>query len=208
MDIGYLDIVVAPWRSSRNHCVRCENFNYLSETLDSRSRLLILTLIFFLLVPLLLSAQSFKPENPIQFKIKNAGITVDGLISDWEVEVNFDPKKLAQSSIRGKANPESIQTGIKLRDKHLHGREYFHIQKFPFISLESKSFQSKGKNAFVGIFELQIRDVKREIEIPFTLTQTGKQHKFKGEFVIDRLDFGLGEKSLVLSDEVRVVVEF
>lgn len=208
MDIGYLDIVVAPWGSLRKCCVPRENFNYLSGKIDFRSRLLILTLIFFLIVPFLLSAQSFKPENPIQFKIKNAGITVDGLISDWEVMVDFDPKKLTQSSIRGKANPESIQTGIKLRDKHLHGREYFHIEKFSFISLESKSFRSKGKNAFIGIFELQIRDVKREIEIPFTLSQTGKQQMFKGEFTIDRLDYGLGEKSLVLSDEVRVVVEF
>ncbi|SNS22089.1 Polyisoprenoid-binding protein YceI [Belliella buryatensis] len=208
MDIGYLDIVVAPWRSSGNHCVRCENFNYLSEKIDFRSRLLLFMLIFFLIVPLLLPAQSIKPTNPIQFKIKNAGIIVDGTISDWEVMVDFDPKKLAQSSIRGKANPESIQTGIKLRDKHLHGREYFHIQKFPFISLESKSLRSNGKNAFIGIFELQIRDVKREIEIPFTLTQTGKQQKFKGEFTIDRLDYGLGEKSLVLSDEVKVVIEF
>ncbi|WP_236136349.1 YceI family protein [Mongoliitalea daihaiensis] len=162
----------------------------------------------FALVPFLLLAQSVKPKSPIQFKIKNAGIIVDGTISDWEVEVDFDSKKLDQSSIRGKANPESIQTGIKLRDKHLHGREYFHIQKFPFISLESKSFQSKGKNNFIGVFELQIRDVKREVEIPFTLSQTGKQQKFKGEFVIDRLDFGLGEKSLVLSDEVRIFVEF
>ena len=146
MDIGYLDIVVAPWGSLRKCCVRRENFNYLSGKIDFRSRLLILTLIFFLIVPFLLSAQSFKPENPIQFKIKNAGITVDGLISDWEVMVDFDPKKLTQSSIRGKANPESIQTGIKLRDKHLYGREYFHIEKFSFISLESKSFRSKGKN--------------------------------------------------------------
>lgn len=204
MDIGYLDIVVAPWRSLRKRCVRCENLT-LVEVRIQMSIMLLFVVLFF---PTFLSAQTFKPENSIQFKIKNAGITVDGTISDWEVMVDFDPKKLAQSSIRGKANPESIQTGIKLRDKHLHGREYFHIQKFPFISLESKTFQSKGKNAFFGIFELQIRDVIREVEIPFTLTQTGKQRKFKGEFVIDRLDFGLGEKSLVLSDEVRVVIEF
>lgn len=72
----------------------------------------------FALVPFLLLAQSVKPESPIQFKIKNAGITVDGTIPDWEVEVDFDSKKLDQSSIRGKAIPESIQTGIKLRDKH------------------------------------------------------------------------------------------
>ncbi|GHB52509.1 YceI family protein [Mongoliitalea lutea] len=208
MDIGYLNIVVAPWRSSRNHCDRCENPAFRNEKCNLWRELKFIALLLFLFFPLFLSAQTFKPENPIQFKIKNAGITVDGTISDWEVEVDFDSKKLDQSSIRGKANPESIQTGIKLRDKHLHGREYFHIQKFPSISLESKSFKAKGKNAFVGIFELQIRDVKREVEIPFTLSQTGKQQKFKGEFVIDRLDFGLGEKSLVLSDEVRIFVEF
>ncbi|WP_373494867.1 YceI family protein [Aquiflexum sp.] len=161
-----------------------------------------------LICPICLSAQTFKPENPIQFKIKNAGITVDGTISDWEVAVEFDPKKLTQSSILGSANPAGIQTGIKLRDKHLQGREYFYIQKFPLISLKSKSFRSNGKNSFIGIFELQIRDVMKEVEIPFTLAQTGKNRKFKGEFVIDRLDYGLGEKSLVLSDEVRVVVEF
>ncbi|EKB51254.1 hypothetical protein B879_00048 [Cecembia lonarensis LW9] len=200
MDTGYLDIVLAPLRSLRILCVRCVNL----VLINKKNRLFLV----FALVPFLLLAQSVKPESPIQFKIKNAGITVDGTIPDWEVEVDFDSKKLDQSSIRGKANPESIQTGIKLRDKHLHGREYFHIQKFPFITLESKSFQSKGKNTFVGIFELQIRDVKREVEIPFTLSQTGKQQKFKGEFVIDRLDFGLGEKSLVLSDEVRVIIEF
>ncbi|SIS73350.1 YceI family protein [Belliella pelovolcani] len=200
MDIGYLDIVVAPWRSLRILCARCVN----PTLINKKNRLFLV----FALVPFLLIAQSVKPESPIQFKIKNAGITVDGTISDWEVEVDFDPKKLSQSIIRGKANPESIQTGIKLRDKHLQGREYFHIQKFPFISLESKSFQPRGKNAFVGIFELQIRDVKMEVEIPFTLSQTGRQQKFKGEFIIDRLDFGLGEKSLVLSDEVRIFVEF
>lgn len=200
MDIGYLDIFLAPWRSLGILCARCVN----PTLINKKNRLFLV----FVLVPFLLLAQSVKPESPIQFKIKNAGITVDGTISDWEVEVDFDPKKLSQSIIRGKANPESIQTGIKLRDKHLHGREYFHIQKFPFISLESKSFQSKGKSTFIGIFELQIRDVKREVEIPFTLSQTGKQQKFKGEFVIDRLDFGLGEKSLVLSDEVRVIIEF
>ena len=118
MDIGYLDSVVAPWRSLRNRCVRCENCTYLSEKFDFRSRLFIVMLLFFWLAPLLLFAQSIKPESPIQFKIKNAGITVDGTISDWEVKVDFDSKKLAQSSIRGKAIPESIQTGIKLRDKH------------------------------------------------------------------------------------------
>ncbi|WP_228527841.1 YceI family protein [Pararhodonellum marinum] len=175
---------------------------------NKKYHLLFKVLPWFFLFPILLSAQSYKPDQPIQFKIKNAGITVDGIISDWDLEVHFDPKKLNQSSIKGTANPGSIDTGIKLRDKHLLGRQYFHLDKFPLVHLTSKSFKTNGKNAFVGIFELRIKDVKKEVEIPFTLVQSGKQRKFKGEFVIDRLDFGLGEKSLVLSDEVRVVVGF
>lgn len=165
-------------------------------------------LFIFICLPLGLWGQSHKPVNPIQFQIKNAGITVDGTIADWEVELNFDAKKLPQSSIRGTANPTTIDTGIKLRDMHLLGRQYFHTEKYPKISLQSKSFKSIGKNGYVGIFELQIRDVKREIEIPFSVTTNEKQRKFKGEFTIDRMDFGLGENSLVLSDEVRVLMEF
>jgi polyisoprenoid-binding protein YceI len=205
MDIGYLDIVSKNLRALRIFlCTRCENL-----TLDKmKIQISISLLLVVSFVSFSLSAQTIKSENPIQFKIKNAGITVDGTIPDWMVEVDFDAKKLEQSSIRGSANPANIQTGIQLRDRHLQGREYFHIQKYPEINLQSKSFKASGKNAFIGIFELQIRDVKKEVEISFTVTQTGKQRKYKGEFVIDRLDFGLGEKSLVLSDEVRVLIEF
>ena len=195
-------------RSLRIRCEHCVKPNFSEEKICLWSQAMIKAFLIFLLFPFSLSAQTYKPENPIQFKIKNAGITVDGTISDWELEVNFDAKKLTQSSIKGTANPASIDTGIKLRDKHMQGRQYFYTEKFPLIHLTSKSFTAKGKNAFTGIFELQIRHIMKEVEIPFTLTHTGKKRKFKGEFVIDRLDLGLGEKSLVLSDEVRVVVEF
>lgn len=168
---------------------------------------------FFLLLlvsacPVMLWAQSIHPDQPIRFKVKNAGIVVDGSFADWEVTVDFDPKRLTASSIRGTANPASIDTGIRLRDKHLLGRQYFHTNAYPVIRLDSKGFRSNGRNAFIGVFDLQIRDVIKEVEIPFALIQSGRQRKFKGEFVIDRLEYGLGEKSLVLADEVTVTVEF
>jgi polyisoprenoid-binding protein YceI len=167
-----------------------------------------LVILLFWVSPFMLSAQALKPDNPIQFIIKNAGIAVEGTLSDWDVEVDFDPKKLSKSTINGAANPASIQTGIKLRDRHLQGREYFHVEKFPEITLTSKRFEVNGKNSFLGIFELKIRDVKKDVEIVFVISSVGRQPKFKGEFTMDRLDFGIGEKSLVLSDDVKVLIEF
>ncbi|HMP98509.1 MAG TPA: YceI family protein [Cyclobacteriaceae bacterium] len=147
-----------------------------------------------------------KGVEPIRFQIKNAGITVDGTISDWEYDIVWDAKKLANCKISGRANPASIDTGIKLRDKHLQGRQYFHVEKFSFISLQSKIIVAKGKGNYTGTFDLQIRDVIKEIEIPFTIVTSSHKQYFKAEFNINRLDFNIGESSLVLGDEVRVEI--
>jgi len=164
-------------------------------------------LIFLLILPWYFNTNVENGVDPIRFQIKNAGITVDGSISDWEYEINWDAKKLANCKIEGTANPASIYTGIKLRDKHLLGRQYFHTDQFPLINLQSKKISANGKNNYIGVFDLQIRDVKKEIEIPFTVITSGKQQTYKAEFMINRLDYELGEKSLVLSDDVKIFIE-
>jgi polyisoprenoid-binding protein YceI len=163
--------------------------------------------LFISLFIFVFSTTTEKGIEPVRFQIKNAGITVDGTISDWEYEIVWDAKKLANCKISGRANPASIDTGIKLRDKHLQGRQYFLVEKFPVISLQSKKIVAKGKGNYIGIFELQIREVKKEIEIPFTVITSSHKQYFKAEFSINRLDFNIGETSLVLGDEVRIIIE-
>lgn len=164
----------------------------------------------YLFVTLFISVTSTTTEKgvaPVRFQIKNAGIMVEGTISDWEYEIQWNGKKLSECRLSGKANPATIDTGIKLRDKHLQGRQYFHIEKFPTIALQSKKIASKGKGKYVGVFDLQIKDVIREIEISFTVTSKSNQLIFSGEFIINRLDYQIGEKSMVLSDDVTIFIE-
>lgn len=155
----------------------------------------------------LFSVNTEKGIEPIRFQIKNAGITVAGTISDWEFDIVWDAKKSANCKITGRANPASIDTGIKLRDKHLQGRQYFHAEKFPSITLQSKKILSKGKGKYSGIFDLQIRGVIKEIEIPFTVISKNDKLMFSGEFIINRLDYHIGEKSMVLSNDVTIFIE-
>ncbi|MFN3998742.1 YceI family protein [Algoriphagus sp.] len=112
------------------------------------------------------------------------------------------------SFLKGKVRPTSIDTGISLRDRHLQGRQYFQTASYPEIILESKRIQSKGKNAYEGVFDLTIKDIRKEMLIPFTAIKNGNGYFFKGSFSLDRLEFGIGEKSLVLGDEVVVWIEF
>jgi polyisoprenoid-binding protein YceI len=146
-------------------------------------------------------------ESSIMFKIKNAGFTVDGSFSKPEGTILFDVKNLAESSINASVESATIQTGIERRDRHLRGREYFDSPKYPKITMQSKSFRQVSKNRFVGVFDLTIRDVTKQVEVPFTVSKKGMRKTFKGDFQLNRLDYNIGETSMVLSDDVHISIE-
>jgi polyisoprenoid-binding protein YceI len=146
-------------------------------------------------------------EKPIRFEIKNAGILVIGYFDEFSTSVQFDKNNLGQSSISGTAKVKSLQTGIALRDSHLQGRQYFRSDQFPEIVLKSQKISQTRNNNYLGIFELKIKDIYKVIEVPFTIITTGSQQMIDAWFTLNRLDFDLGEKSIILSDEVKVIVQ-
>lgn len=146
------------------------------------------------------------PTCSIMWSIDNAGFDVDGILNVLDARIEFDPQHLSQSIIYVTADVTSIQSGIGIRDKHLKRSDYFDAAKYPVIELESKNFRKKNGNLFIGQFDLTIKSVTKEITIPFTLDMDNKKMKYKANFEINRLDFGVGEESLTLSEKVNISV--
>jgi len=155
-------------------------------------------------------AQAQKTWNPVSqditFKIKNAGITVNGKFDGWRTEIFFSPDKLATSTLKGTIEAKSIKTGIGLRDEHLRGETYFNADSFKTIQIVSKKLYIKDVN-YAGLFQVTIKGVTKEVEIPFQFNQLGDEAVFKGTFTINRRDFGVGGKSMVMADDVIVTIE-
>ena len=139
----------------------------------------------------------------IVFHISNAGLDVEGTITGIEGDIKFSKNKLNKSLFSATAKSETIQTGIKLRDKHLKKVDYFYTEKYPTIKITSKQI-TKSKDGFESVCTITIKGVTRDIIIPFTFNQNNQQAEFKGSCSLNRLDFGLGEKSIVLSDTVDI----
>ena len=143
----------------------------------------------------------------IRFEILNAGITVDGHFEKSTHTIRFNPKQLATSTLEGTISVASLRTGIVLRDRHLLGRQYFRADAYPEISMRSKSISSQGKGTYLGVFDITIKDSVKEVKVPFRIEKQGQTTHYKARFTLNRLDFGLGEQSLVLADEVTVLVD-
>jgi len=149
---------------------------------------------------------STKPATrwSITFQAKNMGITVDGSVTGLQADIQFNPVGLAASSIQASVDANTINTDNSSRDEHLKSSDFFDVVHYPKITVKSVSFKHKSGNNYIGKFSLTIKNKTKMLDIPFSVTDKEGVASFKGTFRINRLDFGIGDSSLVLSDEVTV----
>jgi Uncharacterized conserved protein len=141
---------------------------------------------------------------------------VRGAFTDYDVDLQFSPDDLENSSLNVTIDVNSIDTKNERRDGHLKSEDFFNVAEFSTITFASQSIEAVGENQFVAKGELTIRDVTREFELPFTLLgmvenpfQEGVTvAAFQSEFQIDRMDYEVGQgdwvADLVAAHEVDV----
>lgn len=168
----------------------------------------------FLLFCILFISYSYAQVKPqtvtkssVTFHIKNLGITVNGLFAGFKGDIKFDPANLAASTIEASVETNTIDTDNGTRNDHLKSDSYFDVARYPTITMKSTSFKHKIGNSYTGTFNLTIKDITKTVEIPFTYTETGNTASFKGNFQVERSDYGVGGKSLVMSDDVKVDID-
>jgi len=144
-------------------------------------------------------------SGEITFRIKNAGFWVDGSFSGLQVAGKFVVEQPDQSRLEATLPVKTIDTGIQLRDNHLMGEKYFDQEQFPLIRLESKTLSRQG-DAFLFQGTLTIKGVSQSISFPFQAREADGGIRLQGEFGLDRLDYGVGSRSLLLGNQVEVIL--
>ncbi|MGQ0827351.1 MAG: YceI family protein [Bacteroidota bacterium] len=146
-------------------------------------------------------------SSAVGFKIKNAGFTVDGTFGGLHANIIFDGSKNYGNFLETSVDVSSVNTGIDKRDAHLKKAEYFDVEKYPKIVMKANLFSKEKDGSYKGYFKLIIKDKTRDVLIPFTFNEKDDKGTFKAIFTINRLDWGVGKSSMVLSDNVTVSIE-
>jgi polyisoprenoid-binding protein YceI len=166
-----------------------------------------------LIIPLLILANLASAQkvailkSTIKFQLKNLGVNTGGSINGLSANMTFDPEKPETGSIEAMLDVKSINTDNDLRDTHLRSDEFFDVAKYPTITMKSVSLKHKSGDKYTGQFNLTIKGITKTFEVPFTYTTDGSTATFKGGLKLNRLDFGIGGKSLVMGNEVSVSID-
>jgi len=166
-----------------------------------RNRKMAIALILVLSVVSLASGADKYTLDPahslIGFSVRHLVISkTHGSFNDVTANLMYDDKDISKSSVDVTINVASIDTDNEQRDEHLRSPDFFDAEKFPNMTFKSKKIE-KREDGWVAVGDLTMRDVTREIALPFEIvgiaTDSWGNTKMgvEASITIDRRDYGL-----------------
>lgn len=155
-----------------------------------------------------------KVHSNVGFSVKHMVISsVPGRFTDFDGTINYDEKDVTKSSVKVTIQAASINTDSANRDSDLRGPNFLDTSKYPTITFESKQIK-KTSDGLVALGTLTIKDVSKEIELPFTINgkiRMGQSERMAAEahIKINRQEYHLSfnrmiEAGPVVGDEVNI----
>jgi polyisoprenoid-binding protein YceI len=134
-----------------------------------------------------------KAQSRLGFTGSQSGAEFSGTFKAFDAKIDFDPKNPAAGHASVDIDMASAVTGDKQRDEAIPGADWFAIAKFPHAHFEAIGFKALGGDRYEADGTLSIRDVKKDVALPFTLTFANGVATADGDLVLVRTDYGVGQ---------------
>lgn len=155
------------------------------------------------LLPLTANAASYVIDTKgahaaINFKVSHLGYSfVTGRFNDFGGSFEWDPANPESASVEVTIKTASVDSNHAERDKHLRGKDFLAVDKYPSATFKSTGYKSTGKSSgeLSGLFTLHGKS--KTLTFPVTKVGEGKdpwggyRAGFTGTTTIMLGDFGM-----------------
>lgn len=142
----------------------------------------------------------------IQFKIKHIGISwLLGEFDKFTGEFTYDAENPSASKVSVNIDAASLNSNHAERDKHLRGKDFFDVKKYPTAKFVSTAYKAVDKETAILTGDLTLRGITKSVTIDVKHTGAGNdpwggyRRGFEGSTRITLKDFGitynLGDKA-------------
>ena len=102
----------------------------------------------------------------IQFRIKHLGYSwLYGRFDDFKGQFTFDKDNPEVSRVEVEIDVASINTNHTERDKHLRGKDFFNVEKYPKATFVSTKLERTGENTGIMKGNLTLKGVTKPVTI-------------------------------------------
>jgi len=178
-----------------------------------RKAFAVVTLAAGLLVGSAFAVDEYKIDpnhSSANFSVRHMKVsTVKGRFSDVQGVINYDPQDVTRSTVKAVIKTSTITTDNAKRDDDLKSPNFFDVTKYPEIKFESTKIEKRG-DQYVAIGNLTIKDVTKQVELPFTVTtaELGGKKRLGSDatLTINRNDYHVDWNKMpgVVDDTVKI----
>lgn len=144
--------------------------------------------------------------SSITFSAEQSGETFSGSFPTYTAHITLDTKKLETAAIHVAITIADAKVEGEDRQSELPGSEWLNAKLFPKAEFTSNNVTRNADGTFIAHGTLAIKDVKKEISVPFSLSETGNTATANGTFTINRADYHVGTGEWVKDDWVKFPV--
>ena len=140
-------------------------------------------------------------KSRIGFTVEQLGKLVSGRIATWTGRIVLEPGDLAAARIDIRLDMHSASAGTKDIDDVMLGPSFLDAARANEARFTSSSVSRRGDD-YVAQGKLTIRDVTRDVALPFSLRIEGSRATARGKLTIKRLDYGIGRNEWAATNYV------
>lgn len=139
-----------------------------------------------------------KAHSFIQFRIQHLGYSwLLGRFNDFEGRFSYDEDKPSAASVEVTIDTASIDSNHAERDKHLRGKDFLDVDRYPQARFTSTSYQENSDGTATLVGDLTLHGVTRPVSIDVKPVGHGPdpwggyRRGFEGSTSLTLADFGI-----------------
>lgn len=149
-----------------------------------------------------------KSLSKISFEASAGGQSVTGEFKQYQAEIHFDPEDPDSAEISAAIDMNNVTSGQSQVDSTLLGKDWFDTQTYPTAGFRARSVKAgRAEGDYVIEATITIKDVSKDVTLPFKLAVNDGEATVKGETAIKRSDFGVGPAGPVTGIAIGDVVK-
>lgn len=153
-------------------------------------------ILFPALIVIVIATSAFKLANNATlwivkedtYSVKFTSKKFEGTFKGLKSELIFDENNLAASTLTATIDVSTINTGNGMRNGH--AKKGLDAKTFPTVKFESSSI-TRNANGYEATGNLTIKDVTKQIRIPFTFSKTADGGVFAGTFSVKPAEYNV-----------------
>ena len=145
-------------------------------------------------------------DSSVKFFVK-ASVALEGNFEKWDSTLTFTSPELSTGVLEVKIQAASVNTGSGMKDGKLKSKDFFNVDKDPYITFHSTKIVQTGSNTFEVDGNFTIRGVTKPEKLTLTVSGIGTgTGDITGTMAFDRKDYGMNKSIPLVKIASRVEV--